>query len=97
MIEPPEGVPAFIKSFGTRAHLRNIASALGIELKGVHIQRWVRTGQVPDYVYQALRSVKPLMEVTATHGYIEFYYKGQFLGQFHMDKNISVIVRKRRD
>lgn len=97
LITPLEGVKALVKRFGGHKHLQSAAASMGLKISYSAISVWITDDAMPEYIYQALRTIMVEDKLSvASGGFIEFYLRGQGIGKFYLHKDISAVIRKRR-
>lgn len=97
-IIPSEGAEAFLHKFGSRKDIIDILKAMGINSSPQLITNWKRFG-IPKRAFDALNLMvenEEKLNLLTHKGYLEVYYKGIAIGQFHLAKDVQLVINRPR-
>lgn len=96
-ITPPIGIAGLLRQFGGMRHLQSAATAMGLKITFAQIRDWMARDAMPDYIYHALGNLISEDELKIAKGFIEFYVRGEPIGKFYLHKDVTAVIRKRRN
>lgn len=96
LITPEGGVLGFISQFGNRTKFVRVARSLGVRIHGELVRKWIVNDVMSKKVYETLRLAARDTAVVQGDTFIEVSFKGVLVGQFYLNPDVALVVKKMR-
>lgn len=93
---PEGGVLGFISQFGNRTKFTRIARQMGVRIHGELVRKWIVSNTMPDNIYNTLVLATRSTDIVNGDTFIEVSFKGVSVGQFYLNPDVSLIIKKVR-